>query len=109
MILSIRHGQPRFSYAALRILRLFLNDPSAEITGAETVRASGLASGTVYPLLMRFERIGLLESHWEAGNPSELGHPRRRYYRMTTQGLAVSQQAFQKLGQAKGTPVAEGV
>jgi PadR family transcriptional regulator PadR len=93
---------PRLSLAGMRILRLFFGDPGAEITGAQIIRASGLASGTVYPLLLRFERVGFLESHWESGNPSDLGHPRRRYYRISRDGLAVARKAFQELSPVVG-------
>lgn len=99
---------PRLSLQGLRVLRVFLNDPTSEFTGAEILRASSLASGTVYPLLLRFERVGILESHWEAGNPSDLGHPRRRYYRITHQGRALAQQELTVLAPEKGIPSSIG-
>jgi PadR family transcriptional regulator PadR len=41
-----------------------------------------LPEGTVYPLLRRLERDGLIRGHWvEAG-----GGPRRRYYVLTQAG-----------------------
>jgi len=97
-------GSPRLSFQGLRILRLFLDDPTSELTGAEIISSSGLASGTVYPLLLRFERIGFLESHWEAGNPTDLARPRRRYYRMTGDGRAVIQEAIRDLAPTGALP-----
>jgi len=88
---------PRLSLQALQVLRVFLENPAVEKTGAEIIRASGLASGTIYPLLLRFERVRFLESRWEAGNPSDLGHPRRRYYRITRNGSAVAREALRTL------------
>ena len=99
----------RLSYAALLILRGFLLDPKAEMTGAEIIRRSGLASGTVYPILLRFERVGLLKSYWESGNPSDLGHPRRRYYRISPQGLAVAREALTELSGVGATLAPEAV
>lgn len=100
---------PRLSYAGLRILRLFMGDPSAEVTGAQIMKASGLPSGTVYPLLLRFERVGFLQSHWESGDPSQLGHPRRRYYRISRDGLVIAQKALQELNPTGGTLAPEAI
>lgn len=50
----------------------------------ESLSDSGLAlgEGTVYPLLTRLVREGLLEARWET---PERGHP-RKYYRLTDRG-----------------------
>ena len=56
--------------------------------------AARVSSGTLYPILLRFERAGLLESRWETEQPEELGRPRRRFYRMTSVGLQVAQEAL---------------
>jgi len=57
--------------------------------GFDILDATGLASGTVYPILSRLERDGLLRSTWEdeAGAHAE-GRPARRYYRVTHRGTA---------------------
>ena len=89
---------PWLSHQALRILKQFLESSKGEITGAEVIRSAGLLSGTVYPILMRFERSGLVTSRWEAGDPRELGRPRRRLYRLTGEGYKVAQAAFATLG-----------
>lgn len=47
---------------------------------------TGLPSGTVFPILARFERLGWLQSGWEELDPSQAGRPRRRYYRFTDSG-----------------------
>ena len=41
-----------------------------------------LPEGTVYPLLRRLERRGLVSGHWVETD----GGPRRRYYRLTQEG-----------------------
>lgn len=50
--------------------------------------ARGLtAHGTLYKALDRMERMGLLESRWEVPDVAAAeGRPRRRFYRVTSQG-----------------------
>ena len=53
-----------------------------------------LKSGTLYPILMRLEEHRWVESEWEAGNPSELGRPRRRLYSITGLGERNAKKEF---------------
>ena len=48
--------------------------------------ATGLRSGTLYPLLIRLEAQGLLEAEWQP--PAAPGRPPRHAYRLTAAGLA---------------------
>ena len=60
-----------------------------------------IAEGTIYPLLLRLEKNGLVSA---AFRPSELG-PRRKYYSLTPAGEAELQQFIQnynELSQAVG-------
>jgi len=51
-----------------------------------------LLLGSLYHVLHRLEREGLVESYWGEASPERGGH-RRRYYKITAQGsLAVSAQ-----------------
>lgn len=68
------------------VLRALLDDPTHEMYGLQVCAAAGLPSGTIHPILARFERIGWLESSWEDASPQEEGRPRRRYYRLTKDG-----------------------
>ncbi|RPI23672.1 MAG: PadR family transcriptional regulator [Actinobacteria bacterium] len=52
--------------------------------GYDLARETGLASGTLYPVLMRLEERGYLESRWSEGIE---GRPRRHLYRITAAGL----------------------
>ena len=56
--------------------------------GLEISKAVGLASGTVHPILRRFEDFGWLESRLEDIDPAGAGRPRRRFYRLTDTGRA---------------------
>ncbi|WP_225730293.1 MULTISPECIES: PadR family transcriptional regulator [unclassified Nocardia] len=52
--------------------------------GYDLARATGLAPGTLYPILGRLTDRGLLESRWEEDPPT--GRPRRHLYRLSEPG-----------------------
>lgn len=76
----------------LKVLGALLVDPARDTYGLELVRATGLKSGTLYPLLDRLEADGLVTSRWEQAEPSKLGRPRRRLYRLTGHGVHEARQ-----------------
>jgi PadR family transcriptional regulator, regulatory protein PadR len=78
--------RPRMTIPTQLVLRALLEDPAREMYGLEICNAAGLPSGTIHPILSRLEGIGWLESRWEEVDPQEEGRPRRRYYRLTTDG-----------------------
>ncbi len=99
----------RLSHQSLRVLRVFLDalseDLHAELAGADLMSAARLSSGTLYPILLRFERQGLLESRWEKERPEKLGRPRRRFYRMTEAGAQVAHKALEDLSSRHVSPL----
>jgi PadR family transcriptional regulator, regulatory protein PadR len=55
--------------------------------GFDIMDATGLPSGTVYPALRRFEKMGLVGSTWEDDERARRsGRPRRRNYQLTRAG-----------------------
>ena len=55
--------------------------------GFDILGATGLPSGSVYPLLRRLEHAGLVESRWEdVTDAHEAARPQRRYYALTSPG-----------------------
>ncbi len=59
--------------------------------GYDLCEATGLQSGTVYPLLIRLHDQGLLEAQWQ---PAEKpGRPPRHVYRLTAAGLKAAAEA----------------
>jgi PadR family transcriptional regulator, regulatory protein PadR len=68
-----------------------------EVYGLELARLAELASGTVQPILARLEICGWVESRWEDQNPSEIGRPLRRYYRLTPDGVVYAVRALDKV------------
>ena len=58
--------------------------------GFDVIDATGLPSGTVYPILRRLERERLVSAAWEdAAIAHEEQRPPRRYYELTPAGNAV--------------------
>lgn len=84
--------RPRLTFSNMQVL-LALSGVD-ELCGAEIGQVTKLASGTLYPILIRFEQAGWLSSRWEDGDPAILGRPRRKYYKLTQGGHAVAKQAM---------------
>jgi PadR family transcriptional regulator, regulatory protein PadR len=93
-------GPPRTTINVLRVLRVFLDDPTAERYGLEVGQAAGLRGGSLYPVFGRLEDAGLLTSRWEDTDPSEVGRPRRRLYRLSTEGVEHARQALAEVHQS---------
>ena len=85
-----------------RVLRAFLADPSAPRYGYDLMKASGLPSGTLYPMLSRLQEQGLVTSAWEAAEAG--GRPPRRYYRLTEEGIETGRQELARAGAARVPP-----
>jgi len=77
---------PRMTLPTQLVLRVLLAEPMQEMYGLQICEVAGLPSGTIHPILARFEGLGWLESRWEDIEPEEEGRPRRRYYRLTEDG-----------------------
>jgi DNA-binding PadR family transcriptional regulator len=86
--------------------RLNLTFPTAQVLqalasgfhyGFDIMDATGLPSGTVYPILRRLDGEGLLQSNWEkhAAAQKEL-RPPRRYYAITTAGQRMLTAAIER-------------
>lgn len=97
----MKSNQPRLSVATLKVLGAFLS-AKGELSGADLARHAGIGPGTLYPLLQRLERAGWLDSRWETEDPSELGRPRRRYYRVTGLGRQHAHSAYREVAPAVG-------
>jgi DNA-binding PadR family transcriptional regulator len=84
----------RMSLQTLRVLEAFLENPAEELSGSDVHKRSSLASGTLYPMLLRLESAGWFVSRWEAIDPAAAGRPRRRLYRLTPSGLSRASEVF---------------
>jgi PadR family transcriptional regulator, regulatory protein PadR len=92
---------PRMTEPTQRVLRAFLDDPTAEKYGLQICKAVTLAPGTVHPLLYKFEELGWLESRFEEIDPSDAGRPRRRYYRLTPDGAEFARDALARVHKSR--------
>jgi PadR family transcriptional regulator len=70
------------------VLSALHSHPATWRHGYDISRETGLASGTLYPILGRLADHGLLATSWE-DNPPE-GRPRRHLYRLTAEGEAAA-------------------
>jgi PadR family transcriptional regulator len=86
------------SFQTLKALEAFLENPTEELSGADVHKRSGIASGTLYPILLRLESAGWFVSRWETIDPVSAGRPRRRLYRLTRNGLARASDVFASFG-----------
>ncbi|GIE24452.1 PadR family transcriptional regulator [Winogradskya humida] len=84
---------PRIPHTSPQTLQLFealLDDPQRWRYGYDLSRETALASGTLYPILMRLTDQRLLETGWEPSD--EPGRPPRHIYRLTTEGATLARQ-----------------
>ena len=82
----------RSSGQTLSLLRSLMDAPRKWHHGYELSKATGLLSGTLYPILMRLSDRGFLEHKWEP--TPETGRPPRHVYRLTTGGVAHAREQF---------------
>ena len=83
------------SNQTLSVLLVFFNQPAEWLYGLQILGATGLKSGTVYPLLARLAEPdrGWLESELEDIDPVVAGRKPRRFYHITKNGMnAVSKE-----------------
>jgi len=87
------------SFTAVRVLQAIA---SGTHYGFDIMDATGLASGTVYPILSRLEAAGVLRSRWESVAIARRDkRPPRRYYEISPEGareLARSRAHYASLG-----------
>lgn len=73
--------------------------------GFDILDATGLPSGTVYPILRRLEDDGLAASRWEdAAKAQREQRPPRRNYELTAPGRALAEQARARYPMLAGMP-----
>ena len=83
----------RLSHQTKLVLQVFLDAPTEETFGFDLAQASGLPSGTVYPILRRLEDSGWVTSRWDTVEEAAGGRRRRCYYRLTGKGASAARAA----------------
>lgn len=86
------------------VLQVMLEDPERELYGFELAKSSGLASGTIYPILARLVSSGWVTSRWEEPEAGrEEGRPPRRYFRLTAEGRSRALHALARTQNRRAT------
>jgi len=98
----------RMTTSVLKVLAALLADATAERYGLQLMQTTGLPSGTLYPILVRLQRAGWVESRWEQADPIVEGRPNRRYYRLTAEGAAEARREVAAMQRQMGHAVAPG-
>lgn len=94
-------GTVRLSRETLLLLERFVAQPTQWRYGYELSGETGLKSGTLYPILMRLEKHGLMEARWVT---TESGVPPRHTYRLTPSGLELARTKLAESGAAAFFP-----
>ena len=85
---------PRLTYPTVLVLYAIAY---GHAYGFDIIDATGLGSGTVYPILRRLERAGMLRSTRERERDAHAEQrPPRRYYRVTGAGAAALRTALER-------------
>jgi DNA-binding PadR family transcriptional regulator len=93
-----------------KVLAALLADPAGEHYGLQLMQQTGIASGTLYPILTRLQNAGWLTARWEDEDPSDAGRPVRRYYQLTPEGAEAARTGLAELRAQTSitTPMNEG-
>jgi len=93
--------QLRKGFLAFCVLRVCSREPKYTSDIIEQLRAAELVvvEGTIYPLLSRLQKDGLLTHEWQE---SEQGPP-RKYYRTTEYGAEVANMMEKKINDLQST------
>lgn len=87
----------RMTIPVAKVLAALLADREAPRYGLDLMKLTGLASGTLYPVLHRLQAAGWLAADWEEVDPVAAGRPARRYYRLTAEGVRAARLALAEL------------
>lgn len=93
----------RVTVAVATVLAALLEEPDSDRYGLDLMAATGLPSGTMYPILRRLQDAGWVTADWERIDPVVAGRPARRYYRLTPDGVQRARAALAEL-RAATTP-----
>lgn len=75
--------------ATVDVLEVLLSGDD-ELYGLKIAKATGRASGSIVPILMRLERCGWVTSRWETDEDGGSRGPRRRFYELDTNRIAAA-------------------
>ena len=80
--------------ATQAVLTALVAAPTRDHHGAVLHAETGLPFARIYPVLARLESLQWLDSGWGEPAVHQQGWPRRRWYRLSEQGLAMARGAL---------------
>lgn len=86
---------------AALVLSAFVNSPTTPRYGYELLRETGIKSGSLYPILGRFENLGWISGHSEPSGP---GRPPRRVYEFDLSMMSEARAALDRFLDAQSVP-----
>jgi PadR family transcriptional regulator PadR len=91
--ISVMAGIARVTESTLDVLAILLQAHQAheDIYGWEIKKKTRRSGPTIYGVMDRLEDADLIEGRWEQQTGQDKG-PRRRYYRLTDEGVVVARQ-----------------
>ena len=91
--ISAMAGIVRVTESTLDVLAVLLKAHQAhkDVYGWEIKKKTRRSGPTIYGVIDRLEDADLIEGHWEQQTGEDKG-PRRRYYRLTDEGVKVARQ-----------------
>ena len=94
----------RFTYPTALVLQALLEGREH---GFDIMDATGLPSGTVYPILRRLDADGVVRSRWEKeGVARREQRPPRRCYELSSGGARLAREAIARLKPARAARLA---
>lgn len=97
-------AEVRITTTVARVLRAFLEDTGRPRYGFDLMRATGLPSGTLYPILARLESAGWLINRPENIDPASEGRPARRMYLISDYGAQAARMELAALSEQLRPP-----
>jgi DNA-binding PadR family transcriptional regulator len=91
------------------VIQAFLQNPAERRYGFELMRVTKLPSGTLYPILAKFEQHGWLAVGEEDIDPKKEGRPARRFYVITASAWTAAEEQLYKLHERYRPPSSGGV
>jgi PadR family transcriptional regulator PadR len=86
------------------VIKVFLEEPQQPRYGFELMRLLGQPSGTLYPILAKFEHAGWITGGKEDIDPAAEGRPARHVYTITGAGARAAHHQLAELSERYRPP-----
>jgi PadR family transcriptional regulator PadR len=96
MLSTMGRKPRRITDETAAVLSLFVDQPQRSLYGLEIITETSIPSGSLYPILLRLEARGVIDGVWEEIDEAAAGRRRRRYHRITSDGIAYASSALEE-------------